>query len=180
MQGGFDDTYANAVSIAIVTRIISIHTSGVSRDRGRTDAGLQIWRLRRVVNFIDANLAKSITLAEMAKVAGLTRMYFARKFRLATGLRPHEYLLRRRIASAQNLLRSSHSTLAEVALSVGFQAQPHFTTIFKRFVGETPHRWRSSIPTPLSAIPTSSGLAAIAVNPITRLQLDSHRASSFS
>jgi AraC-like DNA-binding protein len=146
VPGSFDEAYANAVSVAIVTRIISLHARSASHGVDRIGTGLQTWRLKRVVNHIDANLARTITLAEMAKVAGLTRMYFARQFRAATGLRPHEYLLRRRIASAQDMLRSSHSTLVEVALSVGFQAQPHFTTIFKRFVGETPHRWRTSIP----------------------------------
>jgi AraC-like DNA-binding protein len=68
-------------------------------------------------------------------------MHFAAQFRAATGLRPHEYLLRRRIERAQELLRREPISLSDVALSVGFQTQAHFTTVFKRFVGRTPHRW---------------------------------------
>jgi AraC-like DNA-binding protein len=71
-------------------------------------------------------------------------MHFAALFRVATGARPHEYVLRRRIERAQELLRDSSLTLVDVALSVGFQTQSHFTTVFKRFTGETPHRWRRS------------------------------------
>jgi AraC-like DNA-binding protein len=153
VYGVFDETYANAVGVAIVTRLIAVHIDSVSRNTEQPNSGLQKWRLQRVINYVDAHLAEVITLAHMAEVAGLTRMHFARQFRVATGIRPHEYLLRRRIESAQELLRSSRSTLVEIALSVGFQAQPHFTTIFKRIVGETPHRWRTSLSAPLAAAP---------------------------
>ena len=145
VHGLFDETYANAVSVAIITRLITVYVDSLSRRTERPSRGLQQWRLQRVLDYVDAHLADAITLADMAEVAGLTRMHFARQFRIATGIRPHEFLLRRRIHIAQNLLRSSRAALAEIALSVGFQAQPHFTTIFKRIVGETPHRWRIAI-----------------------------------
>ena len=63
-------------------------------------------------------------------------MHFAAQFRSATGLRPHEFLLRRRIDHAQRLLAEPGTRLVDVALSVGFQTQAHFTTVFKRFVGQ--------------------------------------------
>jgi AraC-like DNA-binding protein len=78
----------------------------------------------------------------MAAVAGLTRMHFAAQFRAATGMRPHDFLLQRRIDRARRLLRDPKLALVDVALSVGFQTQAHFTTVFKRFAGDTPNRWR--------------------------------------
>lgn len=116
---------------------------GAGIPRSRTP--LPPWRLRRVVAHIDAHLEDPITLADLAGVAGLSRMHFAAQFRVATGLRPHEYLLRRRIDHARHLLAEPRSKLVDVALSVGFQTQAHFTTVFKRIVGETPHRWRCGI-----------------------------------
>ena len=71
-------------------------------------------------------------------------MHFAAQFRVSTGIRPHEYLLRRRIERARDLLLQHDSSIADIALSVGFQAQSHFTTVFKRFMGDTPHQWRRS------------------------------------
>jgi AraC-like DNA-binding protein len=71
-------------------------------------------------------------------------MHFAAQFRAATGFRPHEYLLRRRIQRAEELLRLSTMTLVDIALTVGFQTQAHFTTVFKRFVGDTPYQWRNA------------------------------------
>jgi AraC-like DNA-binding protein len=73
-------------------------------------------------------------------------MYFARQFRAATGMRPHDYVLRKRIERAQLMLAVTPNALVDVALSVGFQTQAHFTTVFKGIVGITPCRWRREQP----------------------------------
>ena len=85
-----------------------------------------------------------MTLQDMAAVAGLSRMHFAAQFRAAVGARPHEYLLRRRIERAQELLKQAEVSLVDIALTVGFQTQAHFTTVFKRVGGDTPYQWRSA------------------------------------
>ena len=107
-----------------------------------TGAGLIKWRLRNVLAYIEAHLEERITLGCLAGAAGLSRMHFAAQFRLATGLSPHAYLTRRRIAQAQALLIETDLPLVEVALSVGFQTQAHFTTVFRQSVGWTPGQWR--------------------------------------
>lgn len=109
---------------------------------GRTGPGLLPWRLRRVLAFIDANLAKPLRLTDLAESAGLSRMHFAAQFQRSTGVRPHLFLQRRRIRRAQALMRDTDQPLAQIALQVGFQSQSHFTTVFRRSVGETPRRWR--------------------------------------
>jgi AraC-like DNA-binding protein len=105
-------------------------------------SGLSKWRLKRATEFMAANLAEPITLADIAAATGLSRMHFAAQFRVATGLRPHEYLLKRRIERAQELLLSGRQPLVEIAFDVGFKTQAHFTTVFARFAGETPSAWR--------------------------------------
>jgi transcriptional regulator GlxA family with amidase domain len=103
---------------------------------------LQKWRLKRVVEFVDANLSNRVSLLDLAAVAGLSRMHFASQFRVATGLRPHEFVLRRRIRRSKELLRTSPMAIVEIAFAVGFQTQAHFTTVFKRFAGHSPRQWR--------------------------------------
>jgi AraC-like DNA-binding protein len=105
---------------------------------------LQKWRLRRVADYVDSHLSNKITLLDLAAVAGLSRMHFASQFRMATGLRPHEYLLRQRIRRADELPRYTALTIVEIAFSVGFQTQAHFTTVFKRIAGSTPAQWRNT------------------------------------
>ena len=102
------------------------------------------WRLKRAVEYIDAHLDELISLAEVAAATGSSRMHFAAQFKAATGYRPHEYLLRRRISRAQEVMTASDVPLAQLSLQVGFQSQAHFTTVFKRIVGQPPHAWRRS------------------------------------
>jgi AraC family transcriptional regulator len=98
--------------------------------------------MKRVQEYVGAHLEGCISLVHLAKVAGLSPMHFAAQFRAATGHRPHDYLLQQRIESAKDILSTKEMALAEVALAVGFHAQAHFSTVFKRLTGETPARWR--------------------------------------
>jgi AraC-like DNA-binding protein len=136
--------YSNAVGTAIAVRALSRIDNRKSNQSARSCGKLPQWRLKRVREYIDAHLDQPLTLASIAALTGLTRMHFAAQFRAATGVRPHEYLLRRRIEFAQRLLSESSMPIVEIALSVGFQTQAHFTTVFKRFVEDTPYQWRRS------------------------------------
>ena len=131
--------YVEGISLAIIARLCSqARPGGCSSER----QGLVKWRLKRVFEYVEAELSEPLSLADLARAAGLSRMHFAAQFRAATGIRPHEYLMRRRIERAQEILRTTSMPLAEVALSVGFQTQAHFTTVFRRLLDETPGRWR--------------------------------------
>jgi AraC family transcriptional regulator len=141
--GSFGWLYADCVSMAIVARLLALSRGSDFSVQPRVSK-LVPWRLRRVMEYVEANLAEPLSLAELASAAGLTRMHFAAQFRAATGLSPHQYLLRRRIECAQEALAEDAISLADIALSVGFQNQSHFTHVFKRFVGGTPHAWRQS------------------------------------
>jgi AraC family transcriptional regulator len=142
LGGSFGPRYADCVSNAIVARLLG--SSGGSASRRGKVAELARWRLKRVVDYVEASLANPVSLADLAAAAGLTRMHFAAQFRAATGLPPHEYLTRRRIERAQEMLLEDDLALVEVALSVGFETQSHFTSVFKRFVGQSPRAWRFS------------------------------------
>jgi AraC-like DNA-binding protein len=108
----------------------------------RKTAALPNWRLKRVTEYVNEHFGDPIKLQDLAKAAGLTRMYFAAQFRASVGMSPHEYLTRERIKQAQILLHDPHRTFVDVALSVGFQTQSHFITVFGRYIGNTPRRWR--------------------------------------
>jgi AraC family transcriptional regulator len=135
-QNEQDDVVVLRLGQALVAHVARLE----SPPRG-TNA-LSKWRLKRVEECIRTNCHRGIDLAEMAKAAGLSRMHFAAQFRVATGYRPHEYLLHQRIERAKSLLVETNMALAEVAMSVGFSTQAHFSTVFRRFTDKTPARWR--------------------------------------
>jgi AraC-like DNA-binding protein len=125
-----------SIGRTILMRVLGL---GLIKPRARP---LPKWRLRRVCDYIEAHIDETVSLADLAAVSGLSRMHFAAQFRVATGFRPHEYLLSRRVERAKSLLLGVDMPLAEVALSVGFQAQAHFSTVFKRLTGDSPAQWR--------------------------------------
>jgi AraC-like DNA-binding protein len=133
-----------AIRLAASARILGIHTWPDLLERQSQDPsqGLSKWRLKRVMSYVAEHIGDKVTLADMAAAARLSRMHFAALFLRATGLRPHEYLLRQRVGSACELLLATERPIVEIALSVGFQTQAHFTTVFKRITGSTPARWR--------------------------------------
>jgi AraC family transcriptional regulator len=133
---GADERYIETLAWAIVMRAAQI-----SQRDGRV-LPLPKWRLRRVIDYIQAHISETISLNDVAAAAGLSRAHFATQFRLATGCKPHDFILLQRIETAKRLLLDTPNELVDVALTVGFQAQAHFSTVFKRFVGETPGRWR--------------------------------------
>jgi AraC-like DNA-binding protein len=142
--GALGYRYADCIGMAIVMRLLTSLDCGVpSSDRPKI-AELARWRLKRAIDFVEANLAEPVSTADVASAIGLTRMHFAAQFRAATGLRPHEYMLRRRIERAQEMLIRTSMPVVDIALSVGFQSQSHFTSIFRRLVGQPPHAWRRS------------------------------------
>ncbi len=141
--GSFGQLYADSISIAIVARLLASANCEATTERPKVGE-LARWRLKRAIDYVEAQLDKPVSLADVASSAGLTRMHFAAQFRAATGLRPHEYLLRRRIERAQEMLVGTNMSLVDVALSVGFQTQAHFTSVFKRYAGQPPRAWREA------------------------------------
>jgi AraC family transcriptional regulator len=79
----------------------------------------------------------------MAAAAHLSPYHFARRFKAATGLPPHQYVIVRRVERAKQLLRQDGDiSLAEVAACAGFSDQSQFSHHFKRVVGITPGQFR--------------------------------------
>jgi AraC-like DNA-binding protein len=133
----------DADHLAVIMRWLGERLSAHSdASRKLTSGGLTKWRLKRVLSYIDQHICEPITLATLAEVAGLSRMYFAAQFRAATGCRPHECVLRKRIQRAQHMLLETSEPLVNIALAIGFQSQAHFSTVFKRFAGLSPYQWR--------------------------------------
>jgi AraC family transcriptional regulator len=153
MEGTDAEIHVDALRLAIVTRIVglkgkprcSADPNTAPARPGRRRRALQKWRLKRVLEYIDSHLTDKLTLGDLSTAAGLSRMHFASQFRVATGMRPHDYLLRQRIRRAEDLLLQTSLSQAEVAFTVGFRTQAHFTSVFKRFIGDTPYQWRSAI-----------------------------------
>lgn len=108
-----------------------------------TDASLFNRRaLAAFVDYIDAHLRVTPTVAEMGRLAALSPSHFARKFRLSTGLSLQRFVNRRRLQKSLVALEASSRPLAQVAVDLGFSSQSHFTRLFSGLTGMTPAKYR--------------------------------------
>jgi AraC family transcriptional regulator len=104
--------------------------------------GLPPQKLQRVLAVIEERLAESIQVRDLAGAISMSPFHFTRMFKRATGLTPHAYITERRMEQAKRLLTASELALVEVAASVGYQTQAHFTGVFHKHVGTTPRVFR--------------------------------------
>jgi AraC-like DNA-binding protein len=102
-------------------------------------------QVRRVREYIRANLGYDIGLAELADQVSLSPHYFSLLFKHTVGAPPYRYLLRERIHEAQRLLAAGRISICEVALSVGFSDQSHFSGAFRKMTGTTPKRYQRTM-----------------------------------
>ncbi len=102
-------------------------------------------RLRRVIDYAEAHIAETISLDDLARVAGLSRFHFSRAFQNAMGEPPSAYLARRRLEWAKRLLRMSDLSHAEIARRSGHGTASQFAATFKRQTGQTPSDYRRQL-----------------------------------
>jgi AraC family transcriptional regulator len=126
----------------LAVHILRRHADVRFREAGR-DGCLSFRQDRAVRDYIRDHLRENITLNDLAAEAGMSRFYFARRFRAATGTTAHEYLVQQRINRAMTMLARTSTPLPEIARECGFADQPHLTREFKKRVGLTPGVYRS-------------------------------------
>jgi len=134
------ESLANVLAVHLIRHILAPRQAA----RG-PDGALPPRQLRAVVEYVEAHLDANPSLEELAAVVYLSPYHFARQFKAATGLPPHQYVIGRRVERAQQLLEAgTDRSLAEVAAHVGFSDESKLSLHFKRRVGVTPGRFRQS------------------------------------
>lgn len=141
-SGAAQSAELESFAIAAARRLATHHTTrGGARSQrpGRLSAA----QLERVTEYVHAHLDQPLSLADLARVAGLGRFGFARAFRAVRGMPPHQYVLRARVERARTLLRTTEERIDRIALRSGFSHQSHLTRTYRRLLGTTPARERA-------------------------------------
>jgi AraC family transcriptional regulator len=135
--------YAEAAAQMMAAHLLRYYTNAAVSIR-EFSQGLSRQKMQRLTAFILAHLDQNLSLESLAQHVGFSAYHFVRLFRHTTGETPHQFVLRKRIEAAQRLLKETDIPLSQVALSVGFPNQSHFTQAFKHRVGCTPHIYRQN------------------------------------
>ena len=98
----------------------------------------------RVLAFIRSRLAETISVDELARVAGMSPSHFSRVFKQTVGSTPMQYVLAYRIEQAIKMMEDPRTALGSIALDCGFADQAHFSRSFKQVTGQSPRAYRAA------------------------------------
>jgi AraC family transcriptional regulator len=133
-------SYAEALGAALVAHIFAKYADpNFARQTAPTQSAAQIGR---ALDFIGKHLDRDIALDELADVANMSKFHFAKSFRKAMGIAPHQYLVKLRVEKARKLLAQQTMSVEEVASRVGYADKAHFAAQFRKIVGISPKRYR--------------------------------------
>ncbi len=109
----------------------------------RHRGGLDARRLRRVLDFVEAHLTAELTLARLAETACLSTYHFARAFKAAMGVAPHQYVAARRLELARLRIQTTSESIEAIAQDVGYSNISHFRRQFRDRIGSLPSEVRA-------------------------------------
>lgn len=140
-DGWLDPTYCETMAHALATYLTRRYGRSPMPSR-RQPWKLAPWRVRRIAEYVEAHIDREISIAELARLVGISEGHLHRAFRATTGMTPLSYIVQQRIRHAVTILRTQDVTVAELAQRVGFMSVSHFSRTFRRVVGVSPARFR--------------------------------------
>jgi AraC family transcriptional regulator len=133
------ESFARIFLVKLIQRYGELRSKALDFSRGFTAS-----HYKRVLDFVAERFGGSITIEEMARVAGLSPAYFSRLFKEVLGDSPYQFVMDYRVEQAKRMLSEKGRSLADIALACGFADQAHFSRIFKRLTGQTPRAFRAA------------------------------------
>lgn len=133
--------FVDHVCLALCAHLAQ-HYGGLRRLEPVDKGGLPPGLVDRAKAFMAAHCADETSLLDVARECGLSRGYFSKAFKTATGQTPHQWRQGYRIDKAKAMLRETGVEIAEIAMVCGFADQSHLTRVFAQHVGESPGNWR--------------------------------------
>ena len=138
--------YVETLLMLLLTRLMRCASNFAAPcEAAYVKGGLPNWRLKRALELLETNQAKTPSLAEIAGPLRLHPTFFCRAFKQSTGLSPHRYLLEHRVNRAKEMMKDRKRTLTEIALDCGFSSSSQFSIVFKRITGISPRGYRLSL-----------------------------------
>ncbi|KAB2690371.1 helix-turn-helix transcriptional regulator [Brucella intermedia] len=132
----------DALTIVFFTHLLRSHSSLSRYSSPALNGGLPPLLWKRVNDYIQANIAETLTLDKLADVCKLSPSHFARAFRKTTGQTPHRYVVSSRLIRAGELIRKTDTPLHDIATKTGFSSQSHMTSVMRKQWGTTPAEHR--------------------------------------
>jgi AraC-like DNA-binding protein len=134
--------FMQTIVLAVVHHVLRLPQPATDTHLSR--GGLSRAQLSVVIDMIDAQLTARPSLVDLASVLNISTRYFCHAFRISTGLSPHQFIIKRRVALARSLIETGNLSLSEVAEASGFKDHSQMSATFRKVLGVPPSHFRHS------------------------------------
>jgi len=144
----FETPVLNAERFQAAVRLLEVFTQFLAEVASRQALARADTEPEAVANakdFVQSHVEEAITLSQVVQHVKVSRFYFCKLFKKATGMTLTEYVARVRIEKAKALLSDPSRRVSEVVFDAGFGSIPHFNSLFKRHVGMPPTAYRAAL-----------------------------------
>jgi AraC-like DNA-binding protein len=117
---------------------------GIVEAAGQQTSSRTGGRMQQAIDYMDAHVAERLTVDDIAAAVGLSPSWFKARFRREVGMPPAEYLLRRKVERAREMLANPSLSITRIAMRLGFSSSQHFAAVIRRYTGKTPRQCRDA------------------------------------
>jgi AraC family transcriptional regulator len=132
--------YGELLGTALAARLV--HNYAVNKPFEFKSSSLPQSQLKRVIDYIKANLTQDLSILDLATLTGMSESHFSRSFRQSVGIAPYQYFMKQRVERAKQLLEQRSIAISSIALDCGFANQTHLTKVFRQMTGMTPKAYQ--------------------------------------
>lgn len=134
----------NCLTLSVVLLIREMILSRCRNEviRTRSSSSATADRIRR---YLDLHYCESLTLSAVGKTLNISEYYLSHIFKDEFGIPPMQYVMKRRIGEAQNLLMDTDMPIGDIADHLGFSSISHLNTMFSKYIGIPPGKYRQSV-----------------------------------
>ncbi len=134
-------SYGELLGMALAARLVQNYAARKPSLEFKA-SGLPQSQLKRVIDYMKANLTQDLSILDLATLTSLSESHFSRLFKQSVGIAPYQYLMQQRVERAKQLLEKQSIAISSIALDCGFANQTHLTKVFRQMTRMTPKAYQ--------------------------------------